>query len=100
MTVTEAAQVWVAYRRKLAALGPEPKEASKVLKEYFRRTGKHAWKGVGYAFSTYPGLDLDKVRAELDPKALKRCEVTRERETLTLLDPRPPAAKAKAAKAG
>lgn len=86
MNVTEAAEAWAAYRRKLAALGPEPKEAATVLKGYFRKhPGKRAFKGVGYAFSTYPGLDLDKVRAELDPKALKRCEVIRERETLSLL---------------
>jgi hypothetical protein len=88
VTLTEAAEAWIAYRRKLAAVGPEPKEAAKVLKTWFRsHPGKRAFKGVGYAFSTYPGLDLDKVRAELDPKALKRCEVVRERETLSVVEP-------------
>ena len=95
MNVTEAAEQWAAYKRKVAAVGPEPKEAATVLKGYFRKhPGKRVFKGIAYAFSTYPGLDLDKVRAELDPKALKRCEVIRERETLSLVPEAKPARKA------
>lgn len=95
MNVTQAAEEWAAYKRRVAAVGPEPKEAAKVLKEYFRaRPSKRVFKGIAYAFSTYPGLDLDKVRAELDPKALKRCEVVRNRETLSLVEEAKPARKA------
>ena len=90
MNVTEAAEEWIAYKRKLAAVGPEPREAIRVLKEYFRaRPTKRIFKGIAYALSTSVGLDLDKVRAELDAKALKRCEVSRPRETLSLVEEPP-----------
>lgn len=82
----EAAEEWAAYRRKLKALGPEPKAAADKLKTYFRaHPTKRVVGDVAYAASTSTGLDLDLVRAELDPKALKRCEVTRTRETLSLV---------------
>lgn len=97
MNVTEAARQWAEYKRKVAALGPEPKAAAEVLKQWFRdHPDKPTFKGIAYAFSTYVGLDLDKVRAELTAKQLARCEQPRTRETLSLLE-RKPAVKTKKA---
>lgn len=99
MTVTEAAEAWKTYKRKLKALGPEPKAAAEVLKVWFRaHPDKPVFKGVGYASSPTSGLDLDMVRAELDPKALRRCATTGTRETLSLLEPVAPKPKKPAAK--
>lgn len=98
MNITEAARQWAEYQRKKAALGPEPKEAATTLKAWFRaHPDKSVFRGIAYAFSTYTGLNLDKVRAELSPKQLARCEEPRERETLSLLERAVPAAKKKAA---
>jgi hypothetical protein len=100
VNVTEAAEAWKTYKRKLKALGPEPKAAEKVLKAWFRAHPKTpAYKGVGYSSAPTSRLDLDKVRAELDPKVLAKCEVPGTRETLSLLEPVAPA-KPKAKGAG
>lgn len=88
MNVTDAFDAWKDYRRRLKALGPEPKAAADVIKRWFREhPEKVVHKGVGYASSTFERLDPDLARAELDPKALKRCMVPGTRETLSLLEP-------------
>lgn len=100
MNVTQAAEAWKDYKRKVKALGPEPKAAAEVLKAWFRaHPDKPVYKGVGYASSPTSGLDLDMVRAELSPQALKRCATTGKRETLSLLEPVAPAKKPVAKKA-
>lgn len=103
MNVTEAARAWSDYKRRLAALGPEPKAAAEVLKQWFRaHPDKPTYKGIAYAFSTHVGLNLDTVRSELTAKQLARCEEPRTRETLSLLErqaPKPAAKKPPAKKA-
>lgn len=100
MNVTEAAEAWAAYRRKLKALGPEPKAAEKVLKAWFRaHPTKLAYKGVGYSSAPTSRLDLDAVRAELGPKLVAKFEVPGIRETLSLLEPVAPKKAAAAKKA-
>ncbi len=105
MNVTEAARQWAEYQRAKAAWlakhGPEPKAAAEVLKAWFRgHPDKRAYKGVAYSCAPTSRLDPDLVRAELDPKVLRRCEVTGTRETLSLVPeapkPKPAAKKAPA----
>lgn len=97
MNVTEAAEAWKTYKRKLKGIGPEPKAAAEVLKTWFRaHPDKVVFKGVGYASSPTERLDPDLVRAELDPKALRRVTVPGTRETLSLLEPVAPKKKAPA----
>lgn len=100
MTVTEAARVWVATKRKLARLDAEirqAKAAEDVLKTHFAATGKTSFRGIGYARTTFEALDVGLARAELGAKAAK-CTVTRTRETLSLLEPVAPKKPAKAKK--
>lgn len=97
MNVTQAAEEWAAYQRKKAAWlarhGPEPKAAATVLKEWFRtHPDKRSFRDVSYSSTPTERLDLDLVRAELDPKVLARCKVSGTRETLSLIE-RPAAAK-------
>lgn len=85
MTVAEAAEQWVAAKRAAKAADARLKPAARVLLDHFRRTGRAAYKDmVAYSRTTYTGLDLELVRAELGRRA-ERCEVTRERETLSAL---------------
>ncbi len=84
MTVTEAAKSWLEAKRKLVPLETQRDTAAEVLKEYFRRSGKPSFKGVGYAVSTYRALSTSMARAALGAKAAA-CEETRERETLSVV---------------
>lgn len=100
MNVTEAAEAWKAYKRKLKALGPPPVGAEKILKAWFQaHPGTTAYKGVGYSSAPTTRLDLDMVRAELGAKLVAKFEVAGIRETLSLLEPVAPKAKKAAKKA-
>lgn len=82
MTLSEAAKQWLAARADAKDAERRVDEAAEVLKEYFRRSGKTKFRGVGYAMSTYTTLDLKKARALLGAKAVE-AEVPRTRETLS-----------------
>ena len=85
MTVAEAAEQWLAAKKAKKAAETKLAPAEKVLKEHFRKTGRATYKDlVAYSKTTYTGIDLDAVRAELGKK-IERFEVTRERETLSPL---------------
>lgn len=85
MTVGEAAKQWIKAKRAIRAAEPELKQAEKVLKEHFRKTGKSDYKGlIGYAKSVVPRLDTVAVRAFLGKKVAE-FEVPSPRESLSLL---------------
>ena len=81
MTVAQAAKVWLELHPRQREL----KTATDVLKEYFRKTKRTRYRNlIGYAVSTYRGLDTELVRKELGSK-VARCEVDSSRETLSAL---------------
>lgn len=85
MTLAEAVKVWIEAKRVSRDAEAKLKASAAVLKEHFRKTGKNNYKGkIGYALTTYCALDLEAARAALGKK-LDPFEVTRERETLSLL---------------
>lgn len=85
MTVAEAAEQWLAAKKAAKAADAKLKPAAKVLLEHFRKTGRTSYKDqVAYSRTTYTGVDLEAVRAELGKK-IERFEVQRERETLSPL---------------
>lgn len=87
MTVAEAAEQWLKAKKAAKAAEAQMAPAKKVLLDHFRKTGRATYKDlVAYSRTTYTGVDLDAVRAELGKK-MDRFEVVRERETLSPLKP-------------
>ncbi len=89
MTVTEAARIWVAEKRRRQETAPAFDEAERTLKEHFRSTGRSEYssKGgrVGYARSIRRVLDSAKVKAFLG-KRLPDYQRESEVESLSLLE--------------
>lgn len=85
LTPTAAAEQWLAARAAIKVHKPKLESAERVLKAHFRAKGTAAFKGVGYALSTYLRLDTTLARAALGPKKVAECEITAERETLSAL---------------
>ncbi len=85
MTVAEAAEQWLAAKRDAKAAEARLAPAKRVLLEHFRKTERSTYKDlIAYSRTTYSGVDLEALRAELGKK-IERFEVTRERETLSAL---------------
>lgn len=85
MNVTEAARVFESTKRELDDLTAQNKAARDVLLEWFRTSGKQAYKNrIGYGLATYLALDTDAVKAHLGD-GLGEFQVRRQRETLSLL---------------
>lgn len=84
MTLAEAARIWEETKRIKQEVDPKHRAAEKVLKAWFRRSNKNRRGNIGYALTTYQSLDTEAVREFLADDVVK-FEVTRERETLSLL---------------
>lgn len=85
MKLADAAAVYADTTRQIKVLDAQRTAAADVLKEHFRSGGKPVYRGwIGYAISTYVGLDTAKVKAELADR-LDEFQVTRSRETLSIL---------------
>lgn len=84
MNLNEAVEVWKANKPAVKEASKKVADAEKVLKEYFRRTGKPSYRGVGYTATEYQALDSDLARRLLGPRAVE-AEVSRTREALTAL---------------
>lgn len=66
ITVAQAADRWEKAKRKLVELQTELDTTSDVLKEHFRKTGRHEYKGrISYSVQVQHRLDTAKVKAEL-----------------------------------
>ena len=85
MTVAEAADIFERNKREIDKRRPQMEAAAKRLKEHFRKTGSHTYKGrIGYARSTQRRLDQDKVKEELGAR-LPRFQKTVDVESLSLI---------------
>lgn len=85
MTVAEAAAQWEDAKRIIQQAEPKLNAAAKVLKEFFRKSGKADYKNrIGYAKTMPRRLDATRLRAEL-PDVAEAYTVPSERETLSLL---------------
>jgi hypothetical protein len=84
VNLTEAVEAWKANKPIVRDAKREVDAAEKVIKEYFRKSGKTTYKGIAYNRSRYPALDIDKARELLGARAAD-AEVERTRETLTAI---------------
>lgn len=84
MKLTEAADIWKEHKPAAKHHQSQVEKAEKVLKEYFRKSGKTTYRGIGYTSAEFTALDTAKARELLGEKA-SDAEVTRTRETLTPL---------------
>jgi hypothetical protein len=89
VTVTEAARIWTAEKKRRAESGPAFEEAERILREHFRTTGRSEYASkagrIGYARSIRKVLDSAKVKAFLG-KRLPDYQRESEVESLSLLD--------------
>lgn len=87
LTVAEAAEQWLAAKKDIKAAETKLKPAKAVLLEHFRRTGRSTYKGlIAYSVTPYVAVVPDLVRQVLG-KRISEVEETRERETLSPLQP-------------
>lgn len=84
MKLAEAAEVWKEHKPLVKHHSSEVEKAEKVLKEYFRKSGRTSFKGIAYVSTEFTQLDTAKARELLGDKAAD-AEVPRTRETLTAI---------------
>lgn len=84
MKLAEAAATWKEHKPAVKHHQTQVEKAEKVLKEYFRKSGKTTYRGIAYSSSEYTALDTGLARELLGSKA-EQAEVPRTRETLTQL---------------
>jgi hypothetical protein len=84
VNLTEAAETWKANKPIAREADRQVKAAEKVLKEWFRQSGKATFKGIAYTCTEYDALDAELARGLLGDKAAE-AEVARTRETLTAI---------------
>ena len=81
MKLSEAADIWKEHKPAAKHHQTEVEKAEKVLKEYFRKSGRTSFRGIAYTSTGYTQLDSAKARELLGDKAAQ-AEVPRTRETL------------------
>lgn len=84
MKLSVAAAVWILTERTVKGVEKTRDAAADVLKAYFRRTGRHSYRGITYTSEPREYLAADLVRASVDPKRLLACTRTTRRESLHL----------------